>query len=127
MSSTIDGLATGLLERVLVRLGLSSRPDPDLEGLQTLYTAWCRKVPFDNVRKLIHVSNRDPGPLPGDDAASLAARVLEQEHRFYPAALGWLAAGRVRVEGGRAAVDGAAPAGGALANPLPSDAAVPKR
>lgn len=69
MSSTIiDGLAMGLLERVLTRLGLSDRPAPDLQGLQTLYAAWCRKVPFDNVRKLIHVSNRDPGPLPGDDA-----------------------------------------------------------
>ena len=69
MSSTRDGLEAGLLERVLVRLGLSGRPDPDLEGLRTLYAAWCRKVPFDNVRKLIHVNNRDPGPLPGDEAA----------------------------------------------------------
>lgn len=64
MSSTIDGLATGLLERVLMRLGLSGRPAPDLTGLHTPYAAWCRTVPFDNVRKLIHVNNRDPGPLP---------------------------------------------------------------
>ncbi|WP_255466822.1 phosphoribosylglycinamide formyltransferase [Roseicella aquatilis] len=57
--------------------------------------------------------------LPDDTAASLAARVLEQEHRIYPAALAWLAAGRVRVAAGRAVVEGIPPAQGALANPLP--------
>lgn len=50
-----------------MRLDLSDRPEPTLDGLRTLYATWCRKVPFDNVRKLIHVHNRDPGPLPGDD------------------------------------------------------------
>jgi N-hydroxyarylamine O-acetyltransferase len=68
MSLTIEGLSPDLLERVLMKLGLSCRPAPPLDGLQTLYAAWCRKVPFDNVRKLIHVHNQDPGPLPGDDA-----------------------------------------------------------
>ncbi|HNA83779.1 MAG TPA: phosphoribosylglycinamide formyltransferase [Thiobacillaceae bacterium] len=34
--------------------------------------------------------------LAGDTPDSLAARVLRQEHRLYPMALGWLAAGRVR-------------------------------
>jgi len=53
MSNTED-LTPDLLERVLMRLGLSERPTPTLDGLQTLYVAWCRKVPFDNVRKLIH-------------------------------------------------------------------------
>jgi phosphoribosylglycinamide formyltransferase-1 len=57
--------------------------------------------------------------LDDDTAASLAARVLAQEHRLYPAALAWLAAGRVRVEAGRAVVAGAVPAAGVLANPLP--------
>ncbi|WP_300162639.1 phosphoribosylglycinamide formyltransferase [Solidesulfovibrio sp.] len=37
--------------------------------------------------------------LPDDDAASLAARILAMEHRIYPQALAWLAAGRLRVEG----------------------------
>jgi hypothetical protein len=37
-----------LLEQVLSRLGLSERPEPTLDGLQTLYAAWCRKVPFDS-------------------------------------------------------------------------------
>jgi phosphoribosylglycinamide formyltransferase-1 len=56
--------------------------------------------------------------LPDDTEATLGARVLRQEHLLYPAALGWLAAGLVQVEGGVARI--AAPAAsGALANPLP--------
>ena len=39
--------------------------------------------------------------LPQDDEASLAARVLEAEHRIYPLALGLVALGRVRVVDGR--------------------------
>lgn len=37
--------------------------------------------------------------LPGDTAATLAARVLAEEHRLYPQALALLAAGRIRIEG----------------------------
>jgi phosphoribosylglycinamide formyltransferase 1 len=44
--------------------------------------------------------------LPGDDAAALAARILEAEHRLYPLALRLIAGGRVRVEGERALIDG---------------------
>ncbi len=54
--------------------------------------------------------------LPGDDADSLAARILEQEHRIFPMALRLVAEGRVRVEGDRAIVD-APGADGALCNP----------
>jgi phosphoribosylglycinamide formyltransferase-1 len=56
--------------------------------------------------------------LSGDTESALAARVLEQEHRLYPAALAWLAAGKIRLEEGRAIV-AANLAAGALANPLP--------
>lgn len=42
--------------------------------------------------------------LPGDDAASLAARVLEAEHRLLPQAVGWFCAGRVVLENGHARV-----------------------
>ena len=69
MSSQTQGLSRDLLEQVLSRLGLSDRPAPTLDGLQTLYAAWCRKVPFDNVRKLIYLHDHTPGPLPGDDPA----------------------------------------------------------
>jgi phosphoribosylglycinamide formyltransferase-1 len=52
--------------------------------------------------------------------------VLAEEHRIFPAALAWLAAGRVRVEDGRAVIEGAAPGGGVLANPLPGGAGLSK-
>jgi arylamine N-acetyltransferase len=68
MSVHTEALSMDVLERVLSRLGLADRPAPTLDGLHTLYAAWCRKVPFDNVRKLIHVHHHDPGRLPGDDA-----------------------------------------------------------
>jgi phosphoribosylglycinamide formyltransferase-1 len=55
--------------------------------------------------------------LPTDDAATLAARVLAAEHRCYPAAVRWIAEGRVRIEGDRALIDGVAPADTALINP----------
>lgn len=42
----------------------------------------------------------------GDDEASLAARVLEQEHRIYPRTIGWFASGRLRYHAGRAWLDG---------------------
>ena len=46
------------------------------------------------------VRARVPVP-PGDHADTLAARVLEQEHRLYPLAIRWFAEGRVRLEGER--------------------------
>jgi phosphoribosylglycinamide formyltransferase-1 len=42
--------------------------------------------------------------LPGDDAASLEARVLAEEHRIYPEAVRLIADGRVRVRGETAIV-----------------------
>ena len=46
---------------------------------------------------------------PEDDATSLAARVLAQEHRLLPQALRLVIDGRVRFEAGRVVVRGAAP------------------
>jgi len=43
--------------------------------------------------------------LPADDAAALAARVLEQEHRVYPLAVRWFLDGRVALRDGRVRVD----------------------
>jgi phosphoribosylglycinamide formyltransferase-1 len=39
--------------------------------------------------------------LPGDDPATLAARVLETEHRLLPQVVGWFCAGRIAVDGDR--------------------------
>lgn len=44
--------------------------------------------------------------LPGDDAATLAARVLVREHVIYPKAIGWIAAGRLRCPEGVPLLDG---------------------
>lgn len=59
----------------------------------------------------------DGGPLiiqatvdiqPDDDADSLAARVLTQEHRVYPLAVQWFAEGRLQLRESRAWFDGRA-------------------
>ncbi len=55
--------------------------------------------------------------LPGDDADSLSARILEQEHNIYPTAVRWIAEGRVRVSGERVLVDGGDPPGQVLISP----------
>jgi phosphoribosylglycinamide formyltransferase-1 len=41
-----------------------------------------------------------------DDAETLAARVLEQEHVVYPKAIGWFAEGRLSIDGDRVRLDG---------------------
>jgi acetyl-CoA synthetase len=69
MQSRTNSLPGELIDSVLAKLGLSGRPAANLDGLRAVYSAWCRRVPFDNIRKMIHVRRRDPGRLPGDDAA----------------------------------------------------------
>jgi len=46
--------------------------------------------------------------LENDDEASLAARVLTREHLIYPTAIRWFAEGRLRLDGDRVVLDGAA-------------------
>lgn len=58
--------------------------------------------------------------LPGDDADSLAARVLRAEHRLYPACLRLVAEGKARLQDGKVVLDGAAlDERGQLFNPPP--------
>ncbi len=54
----------------------------------------------------------------GDSEDSLAARVLQCEHRIYPLAVHWYAAGRLRCQGDRAWLDGRA-----LEGPMQADGA----
>jgi arylamine N-acetyltransferase len=61
-------LSAELVERVLARLGFTQRPEPTLENLRRIYAAWCQRVPFDNVRKLIHIHAGSTGPFPGSTA-----------------------------------------------------------
>ena len=102
---------------------------PSFPGLDTHARALAAGVRLHGCTVHLVSSGVDEGPilaqaavpvLPDDDAARLAARVLAQEHLLYPAALAWLAAGRVRLEQGRAVLtNGSAPAG-CLVNPLVS-------
>lgn len=55
--------------------------------------------------------------LADDDAARLAARVLEAEHRIYPLALRWAGEGRLQVRGQRVHVRDAGGPAGTLLNP----------
>jgi phosphoribosylglycinamide formyltransferase-1 len=55
--------------------------------------------------------------LDGDDEASLAARVLAQEHQVYPLAVRWFAEGRLRLVDGRVLFDAAQDAAGTLVSP----------
>lgn len=61
-------LPAGLVDAVLLQLGLAAAPAIDLGGLRNLYRAWCEKVPFDNVLKILHLTESWPGPLPGSTA-----------------------------------------------------------
>jgi N-hydroxyarylamine O-acetyltransferase len=64
-----DRLDAELTELVLDRMGFDAAPSIDAEGLNGLYRAWCRKVPFDNTLKLIALHGGDSEPLlPGMDA-----------------------------------------------------------
>jgi phosphoribosylglycinamide formyltransferase-1 len=99
---------------------------PAFPGLDTHARALAAGVKLHGCTVHLVRAGVDDGPilaqaavpvLPDDTEAELAARVLAEEHRLYPAALGWLAAGRVRVAGTVARV-AAAPTSGALINPL---------
>lgn len=101
---------------------------PSFPGLDTHERALEAGVRFHGCTVHLVGEEVDVGPIlaqaavpvrQDDTPDSLAARVLAEEHRIYPAALGWLAAGRVRVDGGRAIVEGAGAPGAASLNPLP--------
>ena len=62
-------------------------------------------------------------PVRDDDTAeTLAARVLDVEHRLYPLALRLLAEGRVKLIGGHCLIEGTHPPEGALIVPAAQDA-----
>jgi phosphoribosylglycinamide formyltransferase 1 len=55
--------------------------------------------------------------LDGDTEDTLAARILEQEHRLYPQAIQWIAEGRLSLEGRRVRLDRATPPAERLRSP----------
>lgn len=58
--STDDALPASLRDAVLDRLGFAHPPTADLEGLRAIYGAWCERVPFDNVGKVIALRTDAP-------------------------------------------------------------------
>ncbi len=65
LSEGTESLPDALMERVLARLGLPRHPAPTLGTLRAISAAWCQRVPFDNVRKLILLRAGNARPLPG--------------------------------------------------------------
>ncbi|NYZ11208.1 phosphoribosylglycinamide formyltransferase [Azospirillum sp. RWY-5-1] len=102
---------------------------PSFKGLDTHERALAAGVRLHGCTVHFVRAEMDDGPiivqaavpvLPGDDAHSLADRVLGAEHRIYPLALRLIAEGRVTVEGQRATVTGhPLPDIPALVNPAP--------
>jgi hypothetical protein len=73
-----DSLSAELAARVLRRFGFEEPPTPDLVGLNALYLTWCRRVPFDNLRKLLALREGDrSGELPGARANDFFEHWLE--------------------------------------------------
>lgn len=56
-----------LVDAVLDRLAIG-RPPRELQGLRSVYSAWCGSVPHENTRKLIHARAGLGTPLPGSTA-----------------------------------------------------------
>ena len=70
-------LESMVLKAVLSRLGLAASPSKDRDGLMALYAAWCGRVPFDNLRKLIALHGGATGSLPGMQAQEFFQAWLE--------------------------------------------------
>ena len=71
-----DAVSSATAEVVLERFGLSGRRALTLGGLEELYQTWCRKVPFDNVRKRIALAKGQGGALPGGTSEDFFANWL---------------------------------------------------
>ncbi len=99
---------------------------PAFPGLDTHERALAAGVRFAGCTVHYVWAEMDSGPiivqaavpvLAGDDADTLAARVLIAEHRAYPLALRLIGEGRVTVADERARIDGAAAPAGIVLNP----------
>jgi len=109
-------LTDGFIEHYRDRM-LNIHPSllPDFRGLHTHERALEAGVKRHGATVHFVTPELDGGPpviqatvpvLPGDDADTLAARVLEREHRIYPLAVRWFAEGRLAFDGHRAHLDG---------------------
>jgi len=101
---------------------------PAFPGLDTHRRALAAGVRFSGCTVHFVRAEVDAGPIivqgvvpvrPDDTPETLAARVLEAEHRCYPLALDLVASGRARVEGDRVLIEGAAAPKAIVINPAP--------
>ena len=83
---------------------------PAFPGTNAQYQAWEHGVKWTGVTVHLVTTELDGGPIvtqepvpvkDGDDADTLAARILEKEHHLYPMAIQLLLGGDWRVEGRR--------------------------
>jgi N-hydroxyarylamine O-acetyltransferase len=77
MTERNAALPGDLVEDVLEFLDYPGVPDTTAAGLTSIYRAWCRAVPFDNVRKLIAIRSGAAGRLPGDDPLDFFNALLD--------------------------------------------------
>lgn len=80
---------------------------PSFKGLHVHQAALDAGVKYSGCTVHYVVPEVDSGPiiaqavvpvLPGDDAGTLAQRILKQEHRIYPQVIRWIAEGRVSTD-----------------------------
>ena len=120
-------LDTGFVEAWRDRL-VNIHPSllPAFPGLHPQRQALAAGVKFSGCTVHFVRAEVDTGPIiaqaavpvhPGDDEDRLSARILAAEHRLYPLAVRLYAEGRLRIEGDRVAVAGAAAPNGAVLNP----------
>jgi phosphoribosylglycinamide formyltransferase-1 len=109
-------LTRGFVERYASRM-LNIHPSllPAFPGLDTHARALAAGVKVHGCTVHFVTAELDHGPIvvqaavpvrAGDSAASLAARVLRQEHAIYPRAVRWFIEGRLVIESGVVRVEG---------------------
>ena len=127
----LAGFMRVLTERFITRFEgrlLNIHPSllPALPGLHTHRRALDAGARIHGCTVHFVTADVDAGPiviqaavpvLPSDTEEVLAARVLEQEHRIFPAAVRWFCEGRLRLSQGRVRLDGAHTSAAALVSP----------
>ena len=99
---------------------------PSFKGLDTHERALAEGVRIHGATVHFVVPEMDSGPIivqaavtvmSDDTPRSLAARVIQAEHRIYPLALRWLCEGKLKIVDGRCVIDGASDIDGLLVSP----------
>jgi phosphoribosylglycinamide formyltransferase 1 len=103
---------------------------PSFPGLDPHRQALSAGVRISGATVHFVIAETDAGPIlmqgavgvrDDDTADTLSARILEVEHRIYPDALRLLAAGKVRIDGGKCRLEDSGNPGGILISPVPKD------